>query len=265
MGAGRLNDPTASANADQGFRARILRRETILGTFIKTPSRVVCDVLALSPLDCFCIDAEHAPFDRGDIDACVAAFRAAGKPALVRVPVAEPHHILNALDSGADGVVLPHVSSAAAAIAGARAARFGPGGRGYAGSTRAAHFTTRAMSDHLKASNESVVVIAQIEDAEALPLLDTIAAVEGIDVLFVGRMDLTVSLGAATPNDAVVIEAVERIVDAGQRAGRAVGMFVPNVEEARRWTLRGVSFFLLGSDQTFLLEGARRLSSEFRN
>ncbi len=256
---------TNAASTGLGFRERLIRREPMVGTFVKTPSRVVCDVLALTPLDCFCIDAEHAPFDRGDIDACLAAFRAAQKPALVRVPTADPYQILNALDCGASGVVLPHVISVESAMAGARACRFGPGGRGYAGSTRAASFTTRPMADHLKASNESVAVIAQIEDADALPVLDAIAAVEGIDCLFVGRMDLTVSLRANTPQDPEVVEAVGRIVEACRKADRCVGMFVPTVKEAHQWMDRGVSFFLLASDQTFILEGARRLAAEVRS
>lgn len=255
---------TDGASPALSFRERLIRREPMIGTFVKTPSRVVCDVLALTPLDCFCIDAEHAPFDRGDIDACLAAFRAASKPALVRVPTTDPHHILNALDCGASGVVLPHVRSVETAVAAARACRFGPGGRGYAGSTRAASFTTRPMADHLKGSNDSVAVVAQIEDADALPVIDAIAAVEGIDCLFVGRMDLTVSLNASSPQDPVVVEAVERIVEAGRKAGRCVGMFVPTVEEVPQWMGQGVSFFLLASDQTFILEGARRLTAETR-
>lgn len=232
----------------------------MIGTFLKTPSSIVCEVLGLSALSCVCIDAEHAPFGRLEIDACVAALRAADMPSLVRVQSAGASEILSALDAGATGLVLPHVVSAPQAEEIVRAAHYGPGGRGYAGSSRAARFTTKAMADHLRDSAATTTVIAQIEDAEALPNLDAIASVEGIDCLFVGRMDLCVSLGAAAPTHPRVVEAVDRICAAGRRHGKAIGMFVPAGEECGPWQEKGASLFLLASDQQFLLDGARALA-----
>jgi 2-keto-3-deoxy-L-rhamnonate aldolase RhmA len=128
-----------------------------------------------------------------------------------------------------------------------------------AGSSRAAGYTTKPMRDHMDDSNARTVLIAQIEDAEALDQLDEIAAVDGIDCLFVGRMDLTVSLGADSPMDQRVIDAVERICAAGRRHGKAVGMFIGPLEDCARWQSLGASLFILGSDHQFLLEGARAL------
>ncbi len=242
------------------FRTRLRAGEAMMGTFLKTPSAIVCEVLGLTPLACVCIDAEHAPFGRMEIDACVAAFRAADMPTLVRVQTGNAGEILGALDCGATGVVLPHVVSGAQAAELARAAHYGPGGRGYAGSSRAARYTTKPMAEHIRDSAARTTVIAQIEDAEALPNLDAIAAVENIDCLFVGRMDLTVSLGAASAQDARVIEAVEQICAAGRRHSKAVGMFFPPGEDCAMWQKKGATFFLLGSDQQFLLDGARALA-----
>jgi len=239
------------------FRDRLLAGECLIGTFVKTPSPIVAEVLALSALDCLCLDAEHAPFDRLAIDTAIAMARP--KPVLVRVPVASSHHILNALDCGATGVVAPHICNAVEAAAFARAAHYGAGGRGYAGSSRAAGYTTRAMADHLERSAARTVTIAQIEDPEAVDDIDAIAAVEGIDTLFVGRADLTVAYGAASQDDPRVIAAVERICAAGLRHGRRVGMFVVRPGDVPFWRDRGASLFLLGSDHTFLLDGAARL------
>src|SRR5690606_22818818 len=94
------------------------------------------EVLAMSGLDFICIDAEHAPQDRRATDACLTVARALGLPALVRVPEGTPAQILTALDSGAVGVVVPHVFNVERATIAARAAHFGHGGRGFAGSTR---------------------------------------------------------------------------------------------------------------------------------
>ncbi|NIB40349.1 aldolase [Pseudomaricurvus alkylphenolicus] len=256
--------PTQDAtSAAIQFRQRLLKGEPLIGTFLKTPSAIVCEVLAMTPLDAICLDAEHAPFGRLELDACLMAMRAAGKPSLVRVPSSEESQLLNALDCGASGVVIPHVCCADQAEALSRAARFGRGGRGYAGSTRAAGYTTKSMKSHLADSAAATSVIAQIEDVEAVDAIEEIAAVDGIDCLFVGRIDLTVALGAETPNDAVVVEAVERICAVGKAAGKSVGMFVPRVEDCAQWRERGANLFLLASDHSFMLQGANRLVEEF--
>jgi 2-keto-3-deoxy-L-rhamnonate aldolase RhmA len=244
------------------FKARLASGERLVGSFVKTPSPIVIEVLGLTGLDCLCLDAEHAPFDRSAIDLCVMAARASGIDILVRTPSAAPEHILNALDCGATGVVIPHVRSAEEARAAAAASHYGAGGRGFAGSSRAAGYTTRNMADHLRGSAERTVVIAQIEDPEAIDAIDAIAAVEGIDALFVGRVDLTVAYGATSQDDPRVIAAVEAVCAAGRRHGRPVGMFLARVSDVPIWADKGASLFLLGSDHGFLLAGAARLLAD---
>ncbi len=241
------------------LKARIAAGDTLLGTFLKTPHPHVVEVLASSGLDCICVDAEHAPFDRRDIDACVMAAQLGGLPVLVRTPNSAPEQILNALDCGADGVVVPHVRSADEARAVAASAHYAQGGRGYAGSSRAAGYGTRSMPDHKAASAAKTVVIAQIEDAEALDEIDAIAAVDGLDALFIGRIDLTVSLGCDSPDDPVVVAAVERVVAAGRAAGRPTGMFLSRSSDVAMWRTKGATLFLLGSDHGFIRDGAKAL------
>ncbi len=247
-----------------GFRERLRSREPLIGTWVKSPSPVVCEVLADTDLDLICIDAEHAPFDRLTQDLCLQHLRSADMPAFVRIPAAREEYILNALDCGATGVVIPHVTSAAMAEAMVKASHFGPGGRGYAGSTRAAGYTTRAMGDHLEGSASATTVIAQIEDLEALDVIDEIAQVDGVDCLFIGRIDLTVAMKAESPKAAEVVEAVERVCAAGREAGVAVGMFVGDMAEVPHWKEAGATLFILGSDHGFLRQGATSLVSAFR-
>jgi len=246
------------------LKQRLADGERIVGTFVKTPSPIVVEVLGLTDLDCLCLDAEHAPFDRAAIDGCVLAARAMGKDLLVRVPVATPEHILNALDCGATGIVAPHIRFADEARALVRACRYGHGGRGYAGSSRAAGYTTRAMADHLAASAARTVIVAQIEDPEAIDAIEEIAAVDGVDALFVGRVDLTIAYGAASQDDPRVIAAIERVCAAGRRHGRTIGMFLARIEDVPHWAGLGASLFLLGSDHGFLLSGAARLVEQAR-
>lgn len=242
------------------FRQRLRDKKTLVGSFLKTPSSIAAEVLALSNLDAICIDAEHAPFGRLETDACVAALRAADMPSLVRVPSDSPHDIRNALDCGATGILVPHVTSASQAAAIVRTAHFGEGGRGYAGSPRAAGYGSRSMREHLSASRQQTTVIVQIEDPVALEHAEDIAGIDGVDALFVGRIDLAVSMQQPVSSKAVV-DAVEQICRDAHGAGTAVGMFTPNFDEIPGWIERGASLFLLGSDQGFMLDGANRLAT----
>ena len=246
-----------------GFRQALLAGTPLLGTWIKTPSRVVTEILGASPLDALCLDAEHAPFDRDDLDGCILAARAFDMPALVRAPSAAAEHILNALDLGATGILAPHIRSGAEAEVLGCHALFGPGGRGYAGSTRAADFTRAKMADYKPRAAQETAIIAQLEDGEVLAALPEIVDVARIDCLFIGRIDLTVSLGAASPDAPEVQEAVAEICARGREAGRCLGMFVSDMAEIPGWIERGVSFFLLSSDQSFLIQGADTLRRSF--
>ena len=233
------------------FRDRLRSGDLLAGTWVKTPHPHVVEVLSFSSLDCLVLDAEHAPFDRAALDLCILAARTGGKTVLVRPQSASHEHILNALDCGADGVILPHICSAADAEDAVKACHYVSGGRGYAGSSRAAGYTTKGMAKH-RADAKAVTVIAQIEDVEGADNIDAIAAVLGID--------LTIAYSAETPDDAVVVDAVDRIVAAGKAAGRTTGMFLGRVGDVGMWREKGASLFILGSDHDFLLQGAARLA-----
>ena len=246
----------------QNFRTRLTGGAPLIGTFVKTPSPIICEVLAQALLDVVCLDAEHAPFGRMEIDGCIATLRAADQPSLVRINACTAAEIRSALDCGATGILAPHVASADQAKAIAVAARFGEGGRGYSGSTRAAGFGTRSLRDHIEYSDGHTTVIVQIEDLAALDAVAAIAAVEGIDGVFIGRTDLAVAMGK-DPFAPEIVDAVAAICAAGRKAGVAVGMFTPSIDEVPRWRAAGASLFLLGSEQGFVLSGARELAAAF--
>lgn len=246
------------------FKSRLLAKELLVGTFVKTPSPMLCEVLAGTELDLLCLDAEHSPFDRMVQDQCLYALRSEQMPSLVRVPSAAAEYTLNALDCGATGVLIPHVKTVELAQEVAAAAHFGPGGRGYAGSTRAAAYTGKPMKKHLDDSAKQTVLMAQIEDVEALDVIDDIAAVEGIDCLFIGMIDLTVALGADGPKSPEVIAAAEKICSAAEKHNRRLGIFVASVADIPFWQERGVSLFLIASDHVFLRQGATNLISQIK-
>lgn len=240
------------------FHEKLKAGQLLAATWIKTPHPHVVEVLAHSELDALVLDAEHAPFDRAALDNCILAARAGNMPVLVRPSANDPAALLQALDGGANGVVVPHIRSKAEAEAAVLACHYRAGGRGFAGSTRAAGYTTLGMAAHREAATK-ISVIAQIEDAEALDEIEDIAQTSGLDGIFVGRADLTVSLDAETPDDPEVVEAVEKICAACTKAQMPVGMFLGRPSDVAYWRSRGATFFFLRSDQDFLLAGARDL------
>jgi 2-keto-3-deoxy-L-rhamnonate aldolase RhmA len=178
------------------FRQRLLAAEPLVGTFLKTPTGHATEIVGDLGFDFVVIDQEHAPFDRTTTDIALLAARATGTPALVRV--SGPDAILSVLDCGATGVLVPHVASADYAREVAAICRYRGGKRGFATSTRAGRYTTVPMWRHIADSDAETVFVAQIEDVEALEEVDAIAAVEGVDSLFIGRGDLTAAFGDET-------------------------------------------------------------------
>jgi 2-keto-3-deoxy-L-rhamnonate aldolase RhmA len=245
------------------FRQRLTSGEAMMGTFLKTPSSIMAEVLAISALDVIAIDAEHHPFGRLELDSCIAALRSADMPCLARLSSDSASDIRNALDCGATGIVVPHVTSADQAAAIVKAAHFGDGGRGYAGSTRAAGYGTKSMADHMSDSAAQTVVIVQIEDIAALDKVAEIAAVEGVDALFIGRVDLAVGMRKAV-SDNDVIKTVQDVCASGKTADTAIGMFTPDLKELPDWQERGASLFLLGSEHSMVLAGANELAQAIR-
>jgi staphyloferrin B biosynthesis citrate synthase len=236
------------------FRQRLIAREPLIGTFLKTPTSHATEIIGDAGFDFVVIDQEHAAFDRTTSDIALLAARAAGLPALVRVP--GPDAILSVLDCGAAGVLIPHVSSADYARKVAALCRYRGGKRGFATSTRAGRYTAVPMWRHIADSDANTVVVAQIEDPEALDEIDAIAAVDGVDSLFIGRGDLTAAFGDESKDPPAVRNAVERISAAAQKAGKSISVYVGNGTEARWLKALGASTFVLSSDQGFLRQGA---------
>jgi 2-keto-3-deoxy-L-rhamnonate aldolase RhmA len=239
---------TAAAN----FRARLLERQTLVGTFLKTPTGHGVEIIGDAGFDFVVIDQEHAPFDRGSTDVALAVAHARGLPALVRV--SGPETILSVLDGGATGILMPHVTSAEQARAVVGACRYS-GGRGFATSTRAGRYTAIPTWQHIDRADAQTVVIAQIEDVAALPQAAAIAAVDGIDSLFIGRGDLTAAFGDRE-SDRPVREASATVAAAARAAGKVISVHTGQAGEAPYLRGLGATVFVLSSDQGFLRQGA---------
>lgn len=242
------------------FKSRLTAREPLVGCFIKTPHPIIVEVLGASSLDFLVLDAEHAPFDRASIDACMIAARAVNCPVLVRVPSPDPAGLLNVLDCGAAGVLVPHVNTVEQAEALAQAMHYAPGGRGFASTTRAGGYGSRSLNDHKAQSRDEVSLICQIEDQEGAENFEAIASVADVDALFVGRADLAVSYGLENFNAPETADLCGDILGA---KNAATGLFCAPSEDTNKWRDKGASFVVSGSDHSFLTKGAAALCSTF--
>jgi len=246
------------------FRRRLAAGEQLIGTFIKTPTSHTSEIIGDIGFDFVVIDEEHAPFDRVTIDAALLGARAAGTAGIVRVARPDAANILSALDDGAVGVLVPHVTTAAMAREVAQASRYSGGRRGFSNSPRAGNYGGLSLGPHVKRADAQTTVIAMIEDPEALDNIDAIAGVDGINAFFLGRGDLTVALGADSLDAPVVRVAVERICAAARKVSMPICAMVGNAAESKWLAEHGVTAFIVATDQAFMRRAATAALQEFK-
>lgn len=244
-------------DARAAFAGRLRAGAPLAGIFVKSRDPAVVEILALAGFDFVVIDGEHGVFDRTDIATLCLAARAGGIAALVRVPPEAPDWIGASLDAGAAGIVAPQVADAAAAAAILGRMRYGPGGAGFSPSTAGALYGRRGVAAHLAARAGETVLVCQIEAPEAVAKAPAIAAVEGVDALLVGPVDLAVSAGLTDPGAPEVAVMTRAVLAAAQAAGRAGGLFLGDPAKAADWRAAGATLFVIGSDQAFLAAAAR--------
>lgn len=197
---------------------------TALGAWLSVPSPVTAEATARAGFDYVCIDTQHGAIDGSDALAMVQAITLGGSRPIVRVPWNEPGVIGKALDAGAHGVIVPMVNSVAEAEAAVRACRYAPAGARSYGPAIAAQ---RVDQNYVDWAHDNVTVIPMIETAQAVAELDGILAVDGIDAVYVGPADLSLTLGLPPGNNddaPEFTEALTAIVAGCRRAGIVAGI-----------------------------------------
>ncbi len=245
-----------------GFRQALRSRERLAGTFVKTASYQMVEVLGASGLDFIVIDAEHAPFSQNALDTCLLAARAARLPALVRIADTEPATILQALDMGATGLLVPHAKTVGGIREVLARTRYRGGSRGFSNSPRAGNYGAIPMRQLVDAADSEAAIVFQIEDREAVEAIDALAALDEVDAFLLGRADLAMSYGVFDAAHPEVDAAVVQVCKACAAAGKPVGIFLADAGELARWAQLGVSVFLMGSDQAMLRAQARAIAGQ---
>ena len=250
-----------TSDAFGGFRHDLRSGRRLLGSFIKTPTVHTTEILADLGFDFVVIDEEHGPFDRASIDLLMLATSALGIAGIVRV--ADEASILPALDMGAAGVLVPHVDTAEQARRVAAAARYMGGTRGCSPSVRAGRYGGRGLAEHVAHADAGISVAVMIEHPDAIRNVDAIAAVEGIDALFLGLGDLAVASGELTPGAPAIRDAAEQAASAARRHGKGLLATATTVETGAWLIDLGVNAFVVGSDQGLLRTAGMQQLSRF--
>jgi 2-keto-3-deoxy-L-rhamnonate aldolase RhmA len=225
--------------------------EAKLGHFIvefATPG--IGHILKQAECDFALFDLEHSGFGFETVKSATRYFEAAGLPAIVRVPSKEYHHIARACDVGAEGIMIPMVNTAAEAKAVVDCMKYYPDGRrGVALSVAHDAYAQGSVPEKLAAANERTTLFCQIETAEGAENVDEIAAVDGIDCLWIGHFDLSVSLGVPGQFDhPKFLTAVERTITATKKHKKALGRLVPTTDIGIALYKQGFDFCCYSGD-----------------
>jgi len=245
------------------LKARLANRsEPFLFSWMTIPSAQLAGQLARLPMEGVCLDMQHGMIGFSDAAPMIAAISNAGRPAIARVLWNEPGLIGQVLDAGAAAVIVPMVNSKAEAEAMIRSAKYPPlGGRSWGGYTA---LQTYGMSpaDYLKQANTMTLVFAMIETQAALDAVEEIAAVPGLDGLFVGPSDLSIALSKGAGIDKTAkntLEAMKRVAAAAAKNNLVAGAFAGTAEIIKAYQGMGYTFMAGAVDVDLLQAGASSL------
>ena len=238
-----------------GFKARLKRKQPLIGTWSHIPSVQVVEVIGAAGLDFIVFDMEHGPCSFSDMPALYCAAEASGLVPVTRVPGPDNSNVLRTLDSGAKGIMMPHVENAAMARRCLETMFYGdqPLSRGVATLTRSSRFDYKNEQRHLATQNELVISILMIENQAGLDDLDAICALPGLDVVFVGVYDLAQSFGVGGDLDDPDFERLyARTIERVQAHDVAVGCYAATADAARRLLDMGVGVITINVDGAML-------------
>ncbi len=235
----------------------------VTNIWLTLPGSLATEILGHQGWDSLTIDLQHGQADYAAMCAMLTAISTTDAVPLVRVPWNDPGDIMRALDAGAYGIICPNVDTAEECERFVSACRYAPAGTRSVGPKRAMLY---GGPDYLAKANETLLTIAQVESAKALANVHAIAAVKGLDVIFIGPTDLGLSLGRepkADQTDAIVVKAIDDILAATKAAGKRAAIYCKSVEYSKAMIAKGFDFVVVTSDEALLSAGAA-VAAQFR-
>ena len=247
------------------LKSRLRLGETTYGGWITIPNPMVAEIMAGAGFDWVMIDSEHGGFSNEGILACLAGFN--GSPTVPMVRVAWNDHVLikQVLDMGADGVLVPMVSSAVEARAAVSACKYPPEGTRGFGPRRASQYNTNTDA-YVAQANSSVIVIVQIEHVNGVADIDAILDTPGIDVACLGPTDLSGSAGVLRQFDhPIVVDGMTKVIKAARarQMPASIGITFAD-DQMQKWFQIGANFIFCCDDVGLLTGGAKKVLANLR-
>lgn len=247
------------------FRQQLRARQTLIGSWVSLGSPVTTEVMGLAGFDWLLLDAEHAPNDVLTLTPQLLALKDSPSAPVVRPPWNDAVLLKRLLDNGFVNFLIPMVDSAEQAREAVAATRYPPQGiRGVSVSHRGNRYGAEA--DYFQRVNEHIAVLVQIETRAGVAAAADIAAVDGVDGLFIGPSDLAANFGhLGHPNHPEVQEAMAQVHAAAQASGKSTGILAPAEADARRYLAMGMNVMAVGSDLGVLRTQSKALADKYRD
>lgn len=248
------------------FKQALAEGKRQIGCWMSFAEPSVAEIMGTCGFDWLVVDGEHAPNDIRSIRDQLTALAASPSHPVVRVPVGEDWIIKQALDAGAQTVLVPIVESADQARQLVRACRYPPTGVRGVGATATRATMFGSISEYIQTADQEICLLVQVENRAGIAALDEILTVDGVDGVFIGPADLSTDMGfqgnsAAPEVRAVIADAIQRI----RAAGKAPGILGTTDEATQAYLDMGAQFVAVGLDVMLLANSARRLSAQWKS
>lgn len=242
----------------KNFKQKLKQGKTNSGTFISMGSPIVTEIISQAGFDFFILDLEHGSGNERDVLGQLQAMEPGTAAAIVRVESHERQRVGRILDLGAEGIMFPRLRNADEARTAVNALYYPPiGARGVAKMVRACNFGLN-FDDYYANQKNNIIGVVQVETKEILDCLDEVAAIDGVDVLFVGPMDLSMALGIFGQFDhPEFMKAIKATAEAAIKANKICGVLLTNPDQLSMYYKLGYRFFTSGADIGFINTGAR--------
>lgn len=255
---------TPYSRLPNSFRRRVLAGEALIGCWMSLASHIVSEVVGYAGFDWMLLDAEHSPNDLQTLIAQLQALKDSPSAPVVRPEWNDPVQIKRLLDAGFYNFLIPFVESSAQAQAAVAATRYPPQGiRGVSVAQRGNRYGYEP--DYFASVNNHICVMVQIENRAGVAASAEIAAIDGVDCLFIGPSDLAASYGhLGNPQHPDVQQAIRDVVRGAQAHGKPVGILAPREDDARNYQALGIQVLAVGTDLGLLKAASNTLRSRFK-
>ena len=246
-------------------KRKLKEKQPVLSAKVNFKSPQIVEMMGLIGFDCLWLCNEHIYIDNQELDHLVLAARASGMDVLLRRNISGYQDILQPLEMGVHGLMIPRVRDVSYLQRIVEYVKFPPmGKRGVDGVGADADFGLLSLDDYLIKANEETFIVAQIEDLEVIDQIEAIAALDGVDVLFIGHVDLSLSLGIpGQVRHEKILEVMDRVLEACSKHGKTAGIPAIDAEETVKLLEKGFRFFTTGADYRYIKNALLKLKKEF--